>query len=170
MTLSIVRQGKPIEVVVTPRFEGTGKDAVPRVGVKMDFSETTSMGIGKATTLALAYPVTVSAMILSGLKDIITGVEKPDAMGPVGITKVIKQQADLGIVPLLTFLSMLSVYLGLFNLLPLPALDGGRLAFLGYELATRRRPNPKVEAAVHMVGFVALFLLMIVVTYKDIIR
>ena len=91
-------------------------------------------------------------------------------MGPVGITKVIKDADRVGLGPALEFLAMLNVYLGLFNLLPLPALDGGRLAFLGYELATRRRPNPKVEAAVHMVGFVALFLLMIVVTFKDIIR
>ena len=65
---------------------------------------------------------------------------------------------------------MLNVVLGLFNLLPLPALDGGRLVFLAYEMATRRRANPKVEATVHMVGIMCLLLLMIFVTYKDIAR
>jgi regulator of sigma E protease len=62
------------------------------------------------------------------------------------------------------------VYLGLFNLLPLPALDGGRLVFLGYEMATRRRPNPRIEATVHMVGIMCLLLLMVLVTYQDIAK
>jgi regulator of sigma E protease len=62
---------------------------------------------------------------------------------------------------------MLSVYLGLFNLLPLPALDGGRLVFLGYELVTRRRANPKIEAMVHMSGIMVLGVVMILVTLHD---
>jgi regulator of sigma E protease len=63
---------------------------------------------------------------------------------------------------------LLSIYLGLFNLLPIPALDGGRLAFLCIELVSRRRVNQRVEAGVHMVGFVALLLVMVVVLFKDI--
>ena len=91
-------------------------------------------------------------------------------MGPVGITDMIKRTFEVGWIRVLELLMLLNVYLGLFNLLPLPALDGGRLVFLGYEMATRRRANPKVEATVHMVGIMALLLLMVLVTYKDIAR
>jgi regulator of sigma E protease len=52
-------------------------------------------------------------------------------------------------------------------LLPLPALDGGRLVFLGYEMITRRRANPRIEATVHMVGIMLLIVVMILVTFKD---
>ena len=62
---------------------------------------------------------------------------------------------------------MLSVYLGLFNLFPLPALDGGRLVFLGYEMVTRRRANPKIEATIHMGGIMVLGVVMVLVTLRD---
>jgi regulator of sigma E protease len=62
---------------------------------------------------------------------------------------------------------MLSVYLGLFNLLPLPALDGGRALFLAIEGITRKRVNPRVEAAVHTAGFVLLLGVLLVVSFKD---
>jgi regulator of sigma E protease len=66
-------------------------------------------------------------------------------------------------------LGMLSAYLGAFNLIPFPALDGGRLVFLVYEAATRRRANQTIESAIHAVGLVALLALMLWVTiFKDI--
>ena len=64
-------------------------------------------------------------------------------------------------------LMLLSVYLGLFNLFPLPALDGGRLVFLAYEMVTRRRANPKIETMVHMGGIMVLMVVMILVTLHD---
>jgi regulator of sigma E protease len=63
---------------------------------------------------------------------------------------------------------MLSAYLGAFNLLPFPALDGGRLLFLGAEAISRRRPDAKIVAHVHAIGLVMLLMLMVVVTYSDI--
>ena len=62
---------------------------------------------------------------------------------------------------------VLNVYLGLFNLFPLPALDGGRLVVLVYEMVTRRRANPKLEATIHMVGVLVLAVLLVVVTVND---
>jgi regulator of sigma E protease len=63
---------------------------------------------------------------------------------------------------------MLSVYLGLFNLLPLPALDGGRAVFIGLESITRRKFDPRIEQAVHTAGFVLLMGVLLVVSWKDI--
>ena len=68
------------------------------------------------------------------------------------------------------FLGMLNVYLGLFNLLPVPALDGGRLVFLLFSLVSRRAVNQRVENAVHTVGFFILLGLIILLTYRDAAR
>ena len=91
-------------------------------------------------------------------------------IGPVGMVAMISDTVKAGWVRAFELLALLNVYLGLFNLLPLPALDGGRLVFLGYELVTRRRPNPRVEATVHTFGFIVLFAVMILVVFKDIFR
>jgi regulator of sigma E protease len=66
--------------------------------------------------------------------------------------------------------AFISTLLGLFNLLPLPALDGGRLAFLGFEAVARRRANPRIEEMVHGYGMLVLLLLLVYVTYGDIRR
>ena len=98
----------------------------------------------------------------------IRGKVQADLSGPVGITKQIAKAASRGMVNFVSMLAMLSVYLGLFNLLPLPALDGGRAVFLGVESVMRRRVDPRIEAAVHTAGFVLLFGVLLVVTFKDI--
>jgi regulator of sigma E protease len=72
-----------------------------------------------------------------------------------------------GLVTGISLLMVLSVWLGMFNLLPVPALDGGRLVFLGYEMVTRRRANPKIEAMIHMAGIMVLGVLMVLVTLHD---
>ena len=127
-----------------------------------------SVGVARAAGYAVWYPVEKSREILVGLYKIVRREVPGDVMGPVGITAAIREHVRRGWTDAFEVLALLSVYLGLFNLLPLPALDGGRLAFLGYELATRRRPNPRVEAIVHTVGFVVLALLMVFVVFKDI--
>ena len=77
--------------------------------------------------------------------------------------------AEKGWADLVVFMASLSAYLGAFNLIPFPALDGGRLMFLGYEAATRRRPNARVEAHIHAIGLVMMLGLMLYVTiFKDI--
>lgn len=119
---------------------------------------------------AAAYPVRQTKTITAGLYGVITGKLEGELHGPIGIGSAIKKTFEIGWIEVLELLMLLNVTLGLFNLLPLPALDGGRLVFLGYEMATRRRANPKVEATVHMVGIMALLVLMVLVTYKDIAR
>ncbi|KAF0161407.1 MAG: membrane-associated zinc metalloprotease [Caulobacteraceae bacterium] len=65
-------------------------------------------------------------------------------------------------------IALISIALGFFNLLPIPALDGGRLLFLAFEVVTRRRPNEKVEAMIHTVGLILLLGLLVLVTFRDI--
>ena len=79
----------------------------------------------------------------------------------VGIYSLISQYVGAGILPLLLLSAMLSVNIGVVNLLPIPALDGGRIVFLGYELVTRKKPSKKVENTINNVFLILLLILLI---------
>ncbi len=93
-----------------------------------------------------------------------------DLSGFVGIFSMTSQAAAGGIISLLSWIGLLSVNLGIVNLLPIPALDGGRLVFIGYEAITKRKPNQKVENWLHTIMFFLLMGLLIFITYNDILR
>jgi regulator of sigma E protease len=87
--------------------------------------------------------------------------------GPVGIAEETSVATQIGVTTYLTLMALISVNLGLFNLLPIPFLDGGRLFFVLLEMVRRRRINPQVEATVHAVGLALIAMLFIYVTYGD---
>ena len=88
----------------------------------------------------------------------------------VGIFDLVKTFVGSGFLSLLGLMAMLSVNIGVMNLLPIPALDGGRIVFLGYELVTRKKPSKKVENIINNVFFILLMILFVYVTYNDILR
>lgn len=88
----------------------------------------------------------------------------------VGIFDLIKTFVGSGLLTLLAFTAMLSVNIGVMNLLPIPALDGGRIVFLGYELVTKKKVSKKVENIINNVFFILLMALFVFVTYNDIVR
>lgn len=95
----------------------------------------------------------------------------PLVAGPVAIAQMTGEFVKAGLSPLLEFAALISISLGVANLLPLPALDGGRLAFVLLEWVRRgRRISPQKEGLVHLIGFFILIALMLVVTYNDILR
>lgn len=164
----IERDGEQLTVVMRPRPDGKGN---LRLGVGLRAQIVREpVGLGTAAKEAVAYPFVQTKAILVGLYEWATGKVDGEVAGVVGIAVVVKKAIDLGWVELVTLLMILNVYLGLFNLFPLPALDGGRLVFLGYEMVTRRRANPKLEAAIHMVGVLLLSVLLVVVLVNDIRR
>jgi regulator of sigma E protease len=169
LRLTVLRDQRPVTVVVEARYDK--KERGYRLGIILgQYIEGVERTPLKVLGAALYYPVERTVFITAGLIDVITGKQEAEFKSVVGITEMIKEHIDVGLLDLLQILMLLNVYLGLFNLLPLPALDGGRLVFLGYEMATRRRPNPRIEATVHMVGMMCLLLLLVLVTYKDITR
>ena len=93
-----------------------------------------------------------------------------DLGGFVAIFSMTSSAAAAGFVSLLSFIGLLSVNLGIVNLLPIPALDGGRLVFIGYEAITKRKPNKTLENWLHTIVFFLLMGLMLYVTYNDILR
>lgn len=118
----------------------------------------------EALTLAITKPPAVVKDLIIGLGQVLTRKAEGELAGPVRIVKEAAKAAESGFSDLLMLLAALSAYLGAFNLLPFPALDGGRLMFLVYEGTTRRRFNPKIEAPIHFIGFLMLMGLMLYVT------
>lgn len=109
-------------------------------------------------------------IVFMSLTDLLTGkFGLNDMSGPVGITVAIGDAARQSLSSVINLACLITVNLGIFNLLPLPALDGGRVIFLLYEMV-RRKPVPqKFEGIVHTVGFMLLLLLIVVISFKDII-
>jgi regulator of sigma E protease len=167
LALKLLRDGKPLAVTVTPKQKGPGQY---QIGVFIDHFDLTALPFPAAAKEALIYPYEKSKVILSGLYNMVTGKEKAELSGPIGITREIARAANRSIWDYFGIIAMLSVYLGLFNLLPLPALDGGRALFLIVEALIRRRINPRVEAAVHTVGLVVLLGVLLIVSFKDMTR
>lgn len=97
-------------------------------------------------------------------------VSTNDLSGPVGVVREIGNAAQIGIYNVLYILGFISINLGFFNLLPIPALDGSRIVFLLIELVRGKPIDPNKEGFIHMIGFVLLISLMLLVTYKDIIK
>jgi len=107
----------------------------------------------------------------NGIISLISGAAPAVVAGPVGIAQITGEVARAGISPLLEFVALISLILGVLNLFPIPALDGGRIVFVMLEWIRRgKRISPKAEGLVHTVGFVLLMGAMILVTYQDILR
>jgi regulator of sigma E protease len=108
---------------------------------------------------------------VQGLIDAIKGEVKASFVGPVGIVQLTGEVASAGVIPLLDIIAVISLILGICNLFPIPAVDGGRLFFIFLEWVRRgKRVKPKTEAMIHAIGFIMLLIFMFAVTYQDILR
>jgi regulator of sigma E protease len=142
----------------------------PKVGISVTF-DSRSASFKEVITGSWDTMVYWTKSIVSGLKKLILGQFKMNELsGPVGTVQMTYNIALAGVKQMILWSGILSLYLGLFNLLPFPALDGSRLVFLGIEAVRGRPVDPNRESLVHFIGFAMLMLLMIVVTYNDILR
>ncbi|MFB9972761.1 RIP metalloprotease RseP [Allobacillus sp. SKP2-8] len=168
IALTADRDGKTIETsLVTNSYETETGEMIGRIGVKRDFD--------KAPLEVFSYGFTqvyeIGTLILDALGMLVTGQLSLDALaGPVGIYTATDEVVQTGILNFFMWTAMLSINLGIVNLLPLPALDGGRLMFLGYEAIRGKPLDPQKEGIFHFIGFALLMLLMIAVTWNDIER
>ncbi|KOP29623.1 zinc metalloprotease [Exiguobacterium sp. BMC-KP] len=159
------RDGKETTTEITPKVQQQGEQKVGIIGVTNE----TEKSFGTALQTGVSETWRMSTLIVGAVGDLVTGVVGVDQLsGPVGIVKMTDQVADSGFSMLLTWTALLSVNLAVFNLLPLPALDGGRLLFLFLEALRGKPVDPQKEGLVHFVGFALLMLLMLVVTWNDI--
>ncbi len=146
-----------------------------------------SLGISLVKTAVVSYPwyeaiykgltttFNLIWLILSTLfniiKDLMIGQPASvDISGPIGIAYLTKQVTALGFSYILQFIALLSINLGIINAFPFPALDGGRILFILIEKIKGSPVSQKVEQAIHTFGFIALIVLMVLVTFRDVIR
>jgi len=173
------RPGEPTKVVVERKVEDKSEritlDIIPanengkgKIGVAPGKYEKVDVPVREAALLAVTEPPKVVKSLVVGLGQMITGKVEGELGGPKRIMDEMASAAKRSLPDWLSLLGAISAYLGAFNLIPFPALDGGRLMFLGYEAATRRRPNARIEAWIHFAGIVMLLGLMFYVTiFKD---
>jgi len=160
-------------VQVVPRWrppEGQGA-----IGITVRLTDATivrqSEPAWRAAPLAVSACVETFVLFKNGILGMVTGTTPVQVAGPVGIAQITGEVAKGGIGPLLEFAAFLSINIALINIFPLPALDGGRIAFVLLERVRRgKRVSPKTEGLVHFIGFAALIAAFMVITYRDIIR
>ena len=175
--IELVTQPKKDESFRTFQLTSKPLEGTEITGVGLGFEQTGLVSYpffqaiwqGIITTGELTYAIVVAfvGIIISLIKGQGAGV---DLSGPVGIAVMTGQVAALGLIHLLQFTALLSINLAVINVLPFPALDGGRLLFLVIEKLRGRNVNAKFETAVHNLGFMLLMVLVVLVTYKDFVN
>lgn len=167
LDFTILRNGKEKEIVVTPEEKTVDGKKVGMIGV---YSPVEKSPV-KAVTAGAKDTYFWTAQIFVMLGKLVTGQFSIDALsGPVGIYVSTDEVAKSGIYYLMKWAGILSINLGIMNLLPIPALDGGRLMFFAVEAVRGKPVDRQKEGMVHFIGFALLMLLMLVVTWNDIQR
>ena len=180
----LAHQGEEVSVHVVRGKETVVASGVPRTDIKDGQG---ALGISMMETVTVRYPwyeaiweglmrvIGLTVMILSAFWTMIVSIfsghgVSAEVAGPVGIAMMTQQMRDLGFVYLLQFAAILSVNLGIINILPIPALDGGRILFLLIETIKGKPVNQKLENIMHTAFFVALIGLMVIITARDILN
>lgn len=183
----LARVDGPVSLDVQRGGESLTLSAESVRGLFPDEPERAGIGIsmGLSGTVALPFPAAVVAgaeLTLSSLRDVTLGIASfignaflfradfSTVAGPVGIAAMAGDASALGLSYLLTFAAFISINLAVINLIPFPALDGGRLLIVGVEALARRAVPPRAISAFNALGFGLLILLMLVVTYHDVAR
>lgn len=157
---------EPLTIVPRKIIDVEGNE-VGQVGVTLAFEKSFS----RTFEYGFTQTYETTKLILVNLGKLITGQYSLDMIsGPVGIYDATDKVVQTGFMNFLMWTAMLSINLGIINLIPLPALDGGRLLFIGIEAVRGKPIDPQKEGIVHFIGFALLMLLMLVVTWNDIQR
>ncbi|MDC3416366.1 RIP metalloprotease RseP [Aquibacillus salsiterrae] len=167
LAMTVERANEQLELSVVPNRVETKDMEVGQIGVQIELEKS----IIKSIPYSLERTYLMAKLILVSLANLVTGQFSIDMLsGPVGIYDATNQVVQTGFMNFLSWTAALSINLGIINLLPLPALDGGRLIFVGLEAVRGKPIDPQKEGIVHFIGFALLMLLMIVVTWNDIQR
>ncbi|MBD3794818.1 MAG: RIP metalloprotease RseP [Epsilonproteobacteria bacterium] len=177
LNIRVQRGNENIAIVVTPKIIESknifGESISKKVIGIAPKGDVVDVHYGFVGTIEYAFDETIEAttMIVKGIEKLITGVVAPDQIsGVIGIVDITSQASSMGIVTLLFFTALISVNLGVANLLPIPALDGGHIMFNLYEMIISKAPSETVLYKLTVVGWAMLFGLMFLGLYNDINR
>ena len=120
--------------------------------------------------MGVGYTKHIIFAMVDGLQKIITGAAPADVAGPIGVAKMAGEMAHQGMLPLLNFIAFLSINLGVINLLPLPALDGGHLVLLVLEAVRGKPLGSRATNAIQMVGVAIILSITVLAVFNDISR
>ncbi|MHB1957384.1 MAG: site-2 protease family protein, partial [Sulfobacillus sp.] len=154
-------------VIVHTRYDKTLKQYI--VGIQPT-TYIVHLGFLASLRAGVGYTVQLTGLWFAAMFRLLEGKGPFDLTGPVGIAVMVSQAAQSGMTYVILLAAALSTNLGLFNVLPIPVLDGSRLFLLGLEGIRRKAMDPDRENMIHMVGFVVLILFVLVVTYHDIVH
>jgi len=177
LVFEILRDGRTFLVEITPQLvpsQNIWGEELEKYAIGITASGASSilrLNIFQSATESLTHTWQIAKLTTVAIWKIITGSISAKALGgPILIAQLTGEQAKAGLVSLLFFVAVLSVNLGVINLLPIPILDGGHLLFCSIEAVSRRPVNLKVREVAQQVGFFVLVLLMLFVFYNDIAR
>jgi len=168
ITLTVLRGTEELEIAVTPRGEkGEAKIGVPLIPP----SKIEHLGPVAAFSTATRECKRMTFETFRIIGRLLTGkTSVKQVSGPIGIAQISGEAARSGLDSLIWFMGLISLQLGIFNLLPIPILDGGHLTIIGFESIIRRDLSLKIKERILEVGFYALILLMVVVLFNDIVK
>ncbi len=169
ITLVYLRHGVSQTVTVTPMRRVVDGKAVGIIGFQTQL-EYQRVGPGPAIVYGWQFFADSVVKNLAGFGNLIVHPHTAlsQVSGPIGMERISSQVQDLGWGPYLQLAAMISIALGIFNFLPIPALDGGRGIFIIAEMLRGRPVDPEKEALVHVTGFALLMVLMVFVAYHDV--
>ncbi len=176
MIFSIERDSKPLTITVIPKLNLISSSPnQPAIGVSIVEIGMVKTPLLQAPGDALTVLWNMTTMTAGGLYQFFKGIvtlkaDLSQVSGPIGIAGIVGQATATGFGQLLSLAALISINLAIINLIPIPALDGGRLLFVIIEAIIRRPLNAKIAERVNMVGFGLLLLLMVVVTAHDILK
>jgi len=179
VTLEVQRQGEVLQVSLVPRSrppEGEGAMGVGIVGGWVARIKPTRYPLGQAIVRGVTQTGSTALMVVAVPIQIIRGlipIEQARPTGIVGIARMtadaLEQSVDTGwLFPIVQMMAVISIAIGITNLLPIPAFDGGRLLFVFLEAIRGKRIPPEREGAIHFIGLTALLAVMLIITYFDI--
>lgn len=168
-TFDVERDGQSLTITVTPRENPPAGQGSVGVAIREQLA-TKQYPIWSAFWMGLQEAWHQFVLIWVGLIQTVRGAIAPEFLGPVGIANVTGEVAHLGPQALLEFAAFLSVNLAILNLLPVPALDGGRILFVIIEAVRGRRVDPRREGLAHFVGMVILLTFVVLITYHDLLN
>ncbi len=169
LTLTVRRAGEPLQIGVTPALRGD----IGLTGMRVNPFETRIVepGFVEAFGMSVRQNVEWSGLIFQTLWGLLTAETSPrQLVGPVGIAQLSGSAVQVGWVELFSLMAMISLNLGILNLLPIPVLDGGHIFIMGMESVARRDFSMRVKERMLLAGFVVLMMLMVTVIYNDLTR